>query len=63
MKVTKKKDGTFDLTGLTAGKLLSIVNAIDKQAVPTSVANDVRNTIVNNPDFKKELGPLYYHQD
>jgi hypothetical protein len=63
MKITKKKDDTFDLTGVTAGKLLAIVNAIDKQVIPTSVANDVRNIIVNNPDFKKEIGPLYYHQD
>lgn len=54
MVIKKNKQGTFDITGVSLGKLMAIVNAIDKVGVPTAVQSDVRATIFHNPDYLSE---------
>lgn len=55
MKVTKNKNGTFDLTEVSAGKLIAIVNAInDLQKTNfsiTPVQKDVRDILHNTIYF------------
>lgn len=56
MKITKNKNGSFNLEGVSVGKLLAIVNAIDNQKnPPTSVAQDVKNLITNNREFDEAV--------
>lgn len=58
MIIKKNKKGTFDITGVSLGKLMAIVNAIDRlennDMGPTTVQCDVRGIIKNNPDYNKE---------
>jgi hypothetical protein len=60
MQITKNKNGTYDLTGVSFGKLMAIVHSLDeleelheKNRI-SSVAADVRDIIKNNPEFNKE---------
>jgi len=53
MIVKRNKQGTFDLTGVSIGKLLAIVSAIEKIEKPSPVQMDIKNLIRNNPDFKE----------
>jgi hypothetical protein len=56
MKITKNKNGTFDLKEVSMGKLMAIVNAINHTSEPVSiVAQDVRDIIANNPDYQNVL--------
>ena len=58
MIIKKNKKGTFDLTEVSLGKLMAIVSAIDKLETKgnlTSVQDDVRNLIKNNPDYNKSI--------
>jgi hypothetical protein len=54
MVIKKNKQGTFDITGVSLGKLMAIVNAIDKVGTPTAVQSDVRAAIFHNPDYLSE---------
>ncbi len=44
MKITKNKNGTFNLSEVSEGKLMAIVNAIDKHSISV-VQADVRTII------------------
>lgn len=60
MNIKKSKKGTYDITGVSLGKLIAIVNAIDSLGASssptafrpaTAVQQDVRDIIKNNPDY------------
>lgn len=56
MTIKKNTDGTFDLQGMTAGKLQAIVNAItslQERKQLTTLQVEIRETIEENPDFKE----------
>jgi len=59
VKIKQKKGNTFDvsLTGLTAGMILALKNALDNY--PTPVASDVRDFLVaaieKNADLKSRI--------
>lgn len=59
MQITKNKKGTYDLTGVTAGKLMAIVHSLDSLEAEKGrisvVSADVRDIIKNNPDFQKDI--------
>lgn len=58
MTIKKNKKGTYDITGMSLGKLMAIENAInrlqDNDMGPSSVQVDVRDIIKNNPDYNKD---------
>lgn len=58
MVIKKNKNGTFDLQGMTAGKLIAIHAAVDlleKQGNATTVLKDVRDIIKNNKDYQEAI--------
>lgn len=59
MNIKRNKKGTFDLTGVSLGKLMAIVNSVERlqnnDMGPTVVQQDVRDIIKNNPDYQKAL--------
>lgn len=59
MIVKKNKDNTFDLKGVSAGKLMAIVNAIDRlentDMGPTAIQKDVRDIIRNNKEYNEAI--------
>lgn len=57
MQIQKNKKGTYDLTGVSLGKLIALHAAIDlleSQGNATAVSKDVRDLIKNNPDYAKD---------
>lgn len=63
MNIKKNKKGTYDLTGVSLGKLMAIVSAIDSLGTSSSpvafrpatpVQQDVRDIIKNNPDYRQD---------
>lgn len=58
MTIKKNKDGTYDLKGVTFGKLLAIVHSLDSLEAEkghiSPTAADVRDLIKNNPDYRKD---------
>lgn len=59
MIIKKNKKGTFDLTEVSLGKLMAIVSAIEKleknNLSTTSVQDDVKDLISNNPQYQDAL--------
>lgn len=56
MTVKKNEDGTFNLEGVTVGKLQAIVNAITSLQEKKSISVlqvEVREAIEENADFKE----------
>lgn len=54
MNIKKNTEGTYDLTNVSLGKLMAIVNAINRLHVNNSITvvqDDVRNIINNNPEY------------
>lgn len=61
MIIKKNKNGTFDLQGITTGKLMAIVSAIndleelhEKNRI-SSVQADVRDLIKNSPIYQEAI--------
>jgi uncharacterized protein (UPF0335 family) len=55
MNIKKNKKGTYDLTNVTAGKLMAIVSSITMLGNKAStVSQDVKNIIENNSDYKED---------
>ena len=53
MKITRNKNGTFNLGEVSLGKLMAIVNSIDKcPGQLTTLQIEVRDLIRNNYDYK-----------
>lgn len=56
MNIKKNKNGTFDITDVSLGKLMAIVNAVNtlqEDHAITAVQADVRSIIENNSDYKE----------
>lgn len=57
MTIKKNKNGTYDITEVSLGKLMAVVNAIDDLQTMqniSAVQTDVRDIIKNNPDYNKD---------
>lgn len=56
MNIKKNEQGTYDISGVSLGKLMSIANSIGSHTNPTNVARDIKNIIETHPEYKEDVG-------